>query len=249
MNVLASELLKLRRSAVWIVALVLPLLAVVTGTVNYMMNLAVFSGEWDSFWSQVTLFYGLLFCSVGIATLASAMWRMEHRGNWPRLMAGPTSSWAIVTAKLGAIWVMVAAMQLSLLVLTWASGVFVAGLSPALPARFVVSALVACIGGLAVAAVQSLLSMVIRSFAAPIAVAIIGCVAAIGLLMSGRLALGMVVPYALLTQSLSLGSSAIRDAATLNWVSVAEVAGPALVLAVAFTALAGLILDRRDVRV
>ncbi|MDO5498264.1 MAG: ABC transporter permease [Propionibacteriaceae bacterium] len=248
MNVLASELLKLRRSAVWIVVLVLPLLAVITGTVNYVLNLGAFRGEWDSFWSQVTLFYGLLFCSVGIATLASAVWRMEHRGNWPRLMAGPTSSWGIVTAKLGALWVLVAAMQSALLVLTWASGVLVAGLSPALPARFVLSALVACLGGLAVAAVQSLLSMVIRSFAAPIAVAILGCVVAIGLLMSGRLALGMLVPYALLTQSLSLGSSAITDAAALNWVAVAQVAGPALVVTVVLTALAGLILDRRDVR-
>lgn len=248
MNVFTAEVLKLRRSAVWIVVIVLPLLAVITGTINYVMNARAFVGEWDSFWGQVTLFYGLLFCSVGIATLASTMWRMEHRGNWPRLMAGPTSSWAIVTAKLGAIWVLVIAMQIILLLLSWLAGVFVAGLPAAIPPRFLLSTVVACVGGLVVAAFQSVLSMTIRSFAAPIAIAVLGCIVALGLLMAGDTTLTVVVPYALLTQSLSLGSSAIADAGALSWFEVLKVAGPAIILAVGCTWLAGLILEVRDIR-
>lgn len=91
MNAIRAELLKLRRSAVWIIVVVLPLFAVVTGTVNYVLNVGELSSTWSSYWSQVTLFYGLLYLSIGVAVLASTLWRMEHRGNWPRLLAAPVS--------------------------------------------------------------------------------------------------------------------------------------------------------------
>ena len=69
---LAVEALKLRRSSVWVVALILPVLAVVSGSVNYMMNRSQLSHGWGSLTSQVFIFYGLFFCSLGIALLASA---------------------------------------------------------------------------------------------------------------------------------------------------------------------------------
>lgn len=248
MNVIAAELLKLRRSPIWIVVVILPFLTVITGTVNYVMNLGAFEGEWDSYWGQVTLFYGLLFCSVGIAILASAVWRMEHRGNWPRLMAGPTSSWTIVGAKLAALAVLIVVMQAILLVLSWIAGVVVGGLPPALPGKFIVSAAVGALGGLAVAAIQSLLSMLVRSFAAPIAVAVLGCVVSIGLIVGGFTISSFLVPYALLTQGLSLGSSAVTDSGALTIVEIVKVAVPSLALAGVLIGIAGLILDRRDVR-
>lgn len=249
MNVLIAELLKLHRSAVWVVVVILPLLSVITGTVNYVMNAGVLSPSWDSYWSQVTLFYGLLFCSVGIAILASTLWRMEHRGNWPRLMAGPTTSWAIVGAKLAALGVLVAAMQGVLLVVAWGAGVIFAKMPAVLPGRFVIGAAVAVLAGLAVASWQSLLSMLVRSFAAPVAVAVLGCVVAIGLLMGGAPAwLNVAVPYGLLTQALSLGGSALADAAALSWTSVARLALPAVGLALGGAALAGAILERREIR-
>lgn len=248
MNALLAEMLKLRRSALWVVVVILPLLSVITGTVNYLMNTDAFQLGWDSLWDQVTLFYGLVFCSVGVATLASAVWRMEHRGNWPRLMAGPTSSWQIVGAKLGALTVLVVAMQGVLLVATWGAGVGFAGMPAVLPGRFAVGAAVSVVAALSVAALHSLISMQVRSFAAPIAVAVLGCVGAIALLLRGAPAVvTAAVPYALVQRSLSLGSSAVTTAATLDWASVAAVLVPALALVAALTAGAAAVLDRQDI--
>ncbi|MDO5697233.1 MAG: ABC transporter permease [Dermatophilus congolensis] len=247
-NALAAELLKLRRSAVWVVVLILPLLSVITGTVNYVMNAGVLDSDWDSYWSQVTLFYGLIFGSVGIAVLCSAMWRMEHLGNWPRLMSGPTATWQVVAAKLGGLALLVAAMQAALFFFAWIAGVAFAGMSLAIPGRFAVGAFVAALAGLSVAALHSLVSMLVRSFAAPVAVAVFGCVVAVGLLLSGTSSvLSSLVPYALLTQSLSLGSSAFSDSVALSWAEVAKVAAPSLALALVLTALAAAILDRREI--
>lgn len=248
MHALAAELLKLRRSAVWVVVAILPLLTVITGTVNYVLNAGVLTGEWDSYWGQITVFYGLLFLSVGIAVLASSVWRMEHQGNWPRLMAGPTSSWSIVAAKLGALAVLIVAMQAILIVLSWIAGVVFAGMSPAMPAKFVVSAAVAALAGLSVAALQSMLSMLIRSFAAPIALGVLGCVVAIGLVLSGSGVLTKLVPYSLVTNALGLGSSAVTASAALNLGEISKVAVPSLALTGVLVLLAGFILDRRDVR-
>ncbi|WP_425309644.1 ABC transporter permease [Ammonicoccus fulvus] len=247
-NAVAAELLKLRRSPIWIVVVVLPLFTVITGTVNYVMNLQAFTGGWDSYWGQVTLFYGLLFLSVGIAILGSSVWRMEHRGNWPRLMSGPTSSWTIVGAKLAVLGILVAAMQAALLVLTWIAGVVFAGLPAALPPQFLLSVAVAALAGLSVAALQSLISMLVRSFAAPIAVGVLGCVVSIGFVLNGSVWATMFLPYALVTNALSLGSSAVTTAAALDLTQIVQVAAPSLALTIALVWLAGAILDRRDVR-
>ena len=56
-----AEILKLKRSATWLIALILPLIAVTTGTINLAANTDVLNSGWASFTSQVTLFYGLLF--------------------------------------------------------------------------------------------------------------------------------------------------------------------------------------------
>ena len=147
-SLLAAEAIKLRRSSAWVVAVLLPLLAVITGTVNFIMNRESFEG-WISLSSQITLFYSMMFCSLGIALLASTVWRVEHRG----------TSW------------------------------------------------------------QSLLSMLMRSFAAPVAVAFLGCVVGFGLLASQN-PLIYLVPQGILSETLTLGSSAVSTAGKLDAASM-----------------------------
>ena len=45
-SLLAAEVIKLKRSSVWVVAVLLPLLAVITGTFNFYRNQGVFTAEW-----------------------------------------------------------------------------------------------------------------------------------------------------------------------------------------------------------
>lgn len=247
MNAIRAELLKLRRSAVWIIVVVLPLFAVVTGTVNYVLNVGELSSTWSSYWSQVTLFYGLLYLSIGVAVLASTLWRMEHRGNWPRLLAAPVSPGSILTAKLAALALLVVVMQAVLIATGWIAGILAAGLPPALPANVLLVLALSALPAIAVAALQSLLSMLIRSFAAPVMLAVLGCVLGLGLMLAGHDSLALAVPYALVTRVLGM-LGALTTAAPLSWAEAARVGLPSLALAAAFTALGALVLARGDIR-
>ena len=218
-SLLAAEAIKLRRSSAWVVAVLLPLLAVLTGTVNFLMNRESFEG-WISLSSQITLFYSMMFCSLGIALLASTVWRVEHRGtSWNAMRTTPHSPAAVALAKTLVILVPVLAMQGVLLALAWLAGITVAGLGPAIPTAFVASGLLAALGALPLVAVQSLLSMLMRSFAAPVAVAFLGCVVSFGLLASQN-PLIYLVPQGILSKTLTLGSSAVSTAGKLDAASM-----------------------------
>ena len=216
---LAAEIIKLKRSSVWVVAVMLPLLAVITGTANVMINRESFEGR-ISLSSQITLFYSMMFCSLGIALLASTVWRVEHRGtSWNAMRTTSHSPTAVALAKTLVILVPVLAMQGVLLTLAWLAGIAVAGLGPAIPTAFVASGLLATLGALPLVAVQSLLSMLMRSFAAPVAVAFLGCVVGFGLLASQN-PLIYLVPQGILSETLTLGSSAVSTAGKLDAASM-----------------------------
>lgn len=58
---LRAEFLKMKRSSVWLMVVLLPVLAVVTGSINYVSNPDTLGRNWSSFSSQITLFYGFIF--------------------------------------------------------------------------------------------------------------------------------------------------------------------------------------------
>ena len=219
-SLLAAEAIKLKRSSAWVVVILLPLLAVFAGTFNFYANREVFSQTWESLTSQMTVFYSMFFCSLGVALLTSTVWRVEHRGtSWNAMRTTPHSPIAVALAKTLVIFVPVLAMQVVFMVLAWISGTFIMGLGPAMPLVFIVADLLAIVGALPLIAVQSLLSMLMRSFAAPVAVAFVGCVIATGLEASqSPLAYG--VPQGILSMTLLLGSSAMSTAGKLDAASM-----------------------------
>ena len=215
-SLLAAEAIKLRRSSAWVIAVLLPLLAVITGTVNFIMNRSSLHQGWVSLTSQITLFYSMMFCSLGVALLASTVWRVEHRGtSWNAMRTTPHSPTAVALAKTLVILVPVLAMQVVLLALTWLAGAIIAGLGPAIPIAFVASSLLATLGALPLVALQSLLSMLMRSFAAPVALAFVGCVIAFGLMLRQSI-VSYAVPQGILNRTLMLGSSALDYAGDLT---------------------------------
>ena len=219
-SLLAAEAIKLQRSSAWVVAVLLPLLAVITGTFNFYGNRETFPQTWVSLTSQMTFFYSMMFCPLGVALLASTVWRVEHRGtSWNAMRTTPHSPTAVALAKTLVILVPVLAMQGVLLALAWLAGITVAGLGPAIPTAFVASGLLAALGALPLVAVQSLLSMLMRSFAAPVAVAFLGCVVSFGL-MASQSPLTYAVPQGILSKTLTLGSSAMSTAGKLDAASM-----------------------------
>lgn len=246
---ITADLLKLRRSAVWLVVLALPALALITGTGNYAANQGVLSAGWDAYWSQVVVFHSLFFLSLGVAVLASSVWRPEHVGhNWNLLMAAPSRPVTLVLAKLTTITLLLTVMQAVLVLGAWAVGRFLLDLDGPMPMTVPVGAALGAIAGIAVAAWQSFLSMTIRSFAAPIALALPGIVLGMGFGLSGQQTLATLLPFSLVTQALSTGSTAMSDAAAITPAHIAQITAAALFITLPCVGLSALWLRIRDVR-
>ena len=227
-----AELVKLKRSAVWAIAPILPLMAVFTGTMNVLGNRQVLDSGWASLTSQVTLFYGLMFFSIGVGLLAATAWRAEHRGgNWNLLVTTTRRPVLLVAAKIAAIAVPIAFMQVVLVGGTLAAGLLVLRLDGPIPWEFAGACAIAVLIALPLVAVQSLLSMLLRSFAAPVALCLAGCVVGLATVLSEAFRpLSYLVPQALNTQALSLGSNALAGAGGLGPADVLPLLGSATVL-------------------
>lgn len=216
------ELSKLRRSAVPVVAVVVPLLTVVAGAVNYRGNQGVLSAGWDSLASQVSVFYSLIFAPLAVALLVAATWRVEHRGtSWDMMRTTPHSTCAVVLAKAAAVIVPVIAMELVLIAMTWAAGTAL-GLGWGMPPELLAQGLVFILAALPLIGLQSLLSMRMRSFAAPVA-ACLGQVVVAFMLVSTLNPASALWPVALITRALTLGSTAMSTAGGLDVAGVAPV--------------------------
>jgi lantibiotic transport system permease protein len=233
--VLRAELLKLKRSTTWLIALILPLLAVATGTANFLNSLDGVARDWATLTSQITMFYGLLFFSMGIGVLAATAWRMEHRGtNWNLLLTATRRPVQLVLAKIAVIAVPVAAMQTVLVIGTFVSGTLVVGLDGVMPWQFVLVGVLSVVAALPLIAVQSLLSMLLRSFAAPVAICLLGCVAGVATVTSLALRpLSHVLPQGINTRTINLGSNAVHMAGGVTVAEVAPILLPAIGLAAA----------------
>lgn len=238
---LRAEILKLKRSATWIIALILPLLAVTTGTINLANNPDTLDAGWASFTSQVTLFYGLLFFSIGIGLIASTAWRVEHRGtNWNLLLTTTRKPVKLVVAKVLVIMIPVAFMQLVLVAGTLISGTLVLGLEGAIPWQFALIGAISVLTALPLIAVQSLLSMLLKSFAAPVAICLLGCVVGVATVTSEALRpLSFIWPQAINTRALNLGSTALAGSGGLTAQDALPLIGTALGVALIIVALTG----------
>lgn len=233
LSLMAVEAIKLRRSLVWLFTLLLPLLAVITGSVNYAGNQEILTQGWASYTSQVTVFYGLFFFSVGVALVCAAAWRTEHRGtSWNAMRTTPASVVQVAVAKTLTTMVPVAAMQAVLVALTWLSGALVLDLPGTPPATVVVTGALATVAALPLVALQSLMAMRLQSFGAPVALGLVGTVIGIGI-SARATALAHLWPYSLVTAAQSLGSTALSSAGQLSWEDVSPVlAGTAVSAAV-----------------
>ncbi|MBQ9004978.1 MAG: ABC transporter permease [Atopobiaceae bacterium] len=152
----------------------LPSVAAAIGTFNYVSNLEILKLGWFDLWTQHTLCAGLYFLHALIGASCSWLMRLEHRGtNWNLLMASPVGTVSILTAKLFVAWLMLAVALVATGALFVGCGKLV-GL-PGMPGHeFALWLALAWIGGLAPIAYQLLASLLVRNFAAPVGVAVIG---------------------------------------------------------------------------
>lgn len=198
------ERLKLKHSHIWLAFLVIPVIPAIMGAGNYLNNLEILESGWFSLWTQHSLFYSNFFYAPLIALYCSYIWRIEHLNhNWNSLMTMPVPVRDVFLSKLMLALGCTVALQLWMWILFIAAGHLV-GL-PGLPsAKILLWLLRGSVGGLAIAALQLILSMVIRSFAVPIALALIGSI--LGMLVSNG-GLGLLWPYSLMLMGMNANKS------------------------------------------
>lgn len=204
-----AEKKKLRRTFLFPICILIPIIPAVMGTFNYLQNTGILHNGWYSLWTQFTLFYASFFYAPLIGLYSSYLWRLEHRcGNWNALMTAPVPIPCLYLAKLTVLWRVTLVMQLWVGLLFLLCGKFVQ--LPNLPsAQILFWLLRGTLAAAAIGALQLLLSMVIRSFSVPIGIALIGSV--LGMLFSNR-GLGLGWPYSLML--LGMNSNKTGEALT-----------------------------------
>lgn len=199
-----AEQMKLRRSFVWLVFMIMPIIASLLGTVNYMNNLGILTESWYSLWTQDTLFYSNFFFAPMIAVYCAYLWRLENfNHNRNALMTAPVSFIHLVVAQFTTVAVITLLTQFWVFLLYCVCGWYT-GLSGFPPAQIVLWMLRGSLGGLTVSALQLLLSCLIRSFAVPIAIAAVSGL--FGMLLANQ-GWGLYCPYTLMM----LGMNSNRD--------------------------------------
>lgn len=194
-NCLKCENMKLRHSCIWLACLIIPCIPAVMGVFNLAQNLEILDKSWYSLWTQASLFYANFFFAPLIALYSAYLWRLEHiNHNWNILKSSPVPLADIYWSKLLIIMKVTIITQLWLALLFFAGGKLI-GLSGFIPVQILFWIFRGSLAGLAIGALQLLLSLVIHSFALPIGIALMGSIS--GLLLSTK-GLGLYWPYSLM---------------------------------------------------
>ena len=233
---LNAELVKFRRSPVWLAFVVLPIFPAILGTMNYLGNLGLLQSEWYSLWSQHTLFSSMFFLPALLGVFCAWQWRLEHADhNWNSFLTAPVPVKDLCLAKL------ICAAVISLLSQAWIGTLFIlsgkiVGLTGPIPPQLPGWLLCGAIGGISVCAVQLYLSLIIRTFAPPVAFGLAGGI--VGLIVTAQ-GFGYAFPYSLLC----IGMRANNPEMELNFAPFLLSAG---IYTAVFTVLAIRHLRRHD---
>ena len=231
------ELLKVKRSPIWLAFIILPLISALIGTGNYLNNLEMLTGTWHSLWTQHALFFCYFFMPPLVGVYASYLWRLEHNGaNWNMVLT-TISIWRLVFNKICLCTV------ITFFTLCWLCVLYIlcglsAGFTDPVPAALAEWLACGVLGGTAVCAAQCFLSLVIRSFAVPIGMALAGGIG--GLLFTAK-GLYYLLPYSLLSMGMRANNPNLH-------VNLVQFAGCSVLFIVSFYLLSVWYIKCHDVR-
>lgn len=198
-----AERHKLKHSPVWLAFFILPIIPAIMGTFNYVQNIGILQDKWYSLWTQHTLFSCYFFLPAMIGIYASYLYRLEHMNhNWNSVMTVPIPFLYHYISKLIIACYMVFMTQLWMGVLYIISGKLLKLEGP-IPPELFEWLLFGAVGGIVICAVQLCLSLVIRSFAVPVGIAIMGGIGGIAALSTGY---GVMYPYSLISLGMRANS-------------------------------------------
>lgn len=241
LRILKTEQCKLKHSSIWLAVLGLPLIPAFLGSANYAGNTGILNNQWYSLWTQVTLFYCYFFFPALIGIYCAYLFRLEHMNhNWNLLMTMPIKSSSLFLGKWLTAGGLILITQLFLVLLYFLAGTFL-GLTAPFPWKDIMLwSLLGTGAGCAIAAFLLLCSLIIRSFAVPVAIAFAGGIMGMGLYLKG---LGLLSPFSLL----ALGMNANTPSGELPY-SPLVILGGSLAFSVLFCFIGILWLKIKDVK-
>lgn len=234
---LPAELIKIKRTPIWLAFLVLPLISALIGTANYLNNLGILTSTWHSLWTQHTLFFCYFFMPPLIGVYASCLWRLEHSGsNWNLILVS-TRALRLVLGKTAV------CCCITFLTLGWVCLLYIlcglsVGFAQPVPPELLEWFACGVLGGCAVCAMQCFLSLVIRSFAVPVGLALPCGFAGLALTAKGQYYL---LPHSLMSVGLRANNPNLK-------VNTVQLAGCSVLFVVLFSLLSVWYIESRDVR-
>ncbi|GLY12619.1 MULTISPECIES: ABC transporter permease [Bacillaceae] len=196
-NVLYVERLKLKRSKLWLLYFIGPLLGVFLAYINFFKNYDLFmqpgDNEWIEVWTQVALFMGPFVLPIMVGIYAALVCRSEHiGGGWKQLLALPIKHSEIFLGKFLTVVKMVVITMLILLIFFIGFG-YLKGVEGSLPLftilGFVIRGILAC---LPLILLQLIISIRAKTFGIPLAVSIVFTLPAI---IVASTPLGQIYPW------------------------------------------------------
>jgi ABC-2 type transport system permease protein len=200
-KLLKTERMKLKGSPVWLAFLIMPIIPAILGTINYVANIDILTSEWDSLWTQHTLFTDYFFLPIMIGVYCAYIMRIEHNNhNWNKMLTMPINRGIIFVSKLITTSFMIFISEIWIGVLFAISGK-ISGITSPFPIKSIlVWCLLGTLGGMVMASIQMLLSLYIKSFALPVGIAFGGGLS--GLVFLAK-KLGHIWPYSLMAYGMN----------------------------------------------
>lgn len=124
---LKIEFKKLKLFSLLTTILIIPLLANIFGTINYLQNQEILKNKWESLWTQTSLFYFMFFIIPLIAIIVSSLWSVEHKAGLKLIRTSPIKNINFIMAKSFIAFIIIAFTQIYFLLLFVLSGKFICG--------------------------------------------------------------------------------------------------------------------------
>jgi ABC-2 type transport system permease protein len=232
--------MKLRRSPIWLVFIIVPAVPAFLGTMNYLNNIEILRSEWFSLWTQHTLFTSYFFLPILLGLYCSYLMRLEKNNrNLTKLLTLPISRKELFVAKL------LSAGKIILFTEVWIGVLFlisgkIAGLTAKPPVgSLVIWCLFGTLGGIAMAALQLIVSLLCDSFALPVGISFAGGISGLMVMSKG----GWMYPYSLM----AYGMVSNNNKQQLTAEGYPQFVLICLFYLAVFTAAGAMIMDRREV--
>lgn len=124
---LKIEFKKLKLFSLLSTVLIIPLLANIFGTINYLLNQEILKNKWESLWTQTSLFYFMFFIIPLISIIVSSLWSVEHKAGLKLIRTSPIKNIKFIMAKSFIAFIIIAFTQIYFLLLFILSGKFICG--------------------------------------------------------------------------------------------------------------------------